>query len=62
MGIVQTLVNQLSLKVEVMDMGLEHVSQRVVVKILQAVLLEPVEEKVVEHSLQGDGSGLLLIS
>lgn len=62
MGIVQTLVNQLSLKVEVMDMGLEHVSQRVVVKILQAVLLEPVEEKVVEHSLQGDGSGLLLIA
>lgn len=56
---VQTSVNQ---KVEVMDMGLEHVSQRVVVKILQAVLLEPVEEKVVEHSLQGDGSGLLLIA
>lgn len=62
MGIVQTLVNQLSLKVEVMDMGLEHVSQRVVVKAPHAVLLEPVEEKVVEHSLQEDGSGLLLIA
>lgn len=59
---VQTLVNQLSLKAEVMDMGLEHVSQRVAVKVFQAVLLEPVEEKMVEHSLQEDGSGLLLIA
>lgn len=58
---VQTLVNQLSLKAEVTDKGLEHVLQRIVVKVPLAVLLEHVGEKVVEHSLQEDGSGLLLI-
>lgn len=56
---VQTSVNQ---KVEVMDMGLEHVSQRGVLKVFQAVLSEPVEEKVVEHLLQEDGSGLISAS